>query len=184
LNNKTLYENYSRLSALKLYDAEFDRFSPPLFNPRGYNMYTCKKISNEHCCGVIDPSLFAINIKTFTESLHFNSCLNRKVSVDKKGYIKNCPSLSNHYGHVDETNLADITKTDDFKKLWNIKKDQISICKDCEFRHICTDCRAYRDNPDDIKSKPLKCGYNPYTAEWEDWSMNPLKQKSIKHYGF
>lgn len=181
--NKTLYENYSRLSALKLYDAEYNRFFSPLFNRRGYTIYTRKKIGNELCCGVIDSSLFAINIKTFTESLHFNSCLNRKVSVDKGGYIKNCPSFSNHYGHVDETNLADITNTDDFKKLWNINKDQISICKDCEFRHICTDCRAYRDDPDDIHSKPLKCGYDPYTAEWEDWSMNPLKQKSIKHYG-
>jgi hypothetical protein len=80
---------------------------------------------------------------------------------------------------------------------------QINICKDCEFRHhrvlgtsICTDCRAYVENPDacpdllgDILSKPLKClsrelggGYNPYTCEWEDWSTNPLKEKAIKHY--
>ncbi|NIG32274.1 grasp-with-spasm system SPASM domain peptide maturase, partial [Enterobacter sp. Ap-916] len=32
-------------------------------------------------------------------------------------------------------------------------------------------------------SKPLKCGYNPYTGEWEEWSINPLKQKAIKYYG-
>ncbi|WP_161094292.1 hypothetical protein [Elizabethkingia anophelis] len=32
-------------------------------------------------------------------------------------------------------------------------------------------------------SKPLKCGYNPYTGEWEDWNKNILKQKAIKYYG-
>lgn len=61
--------------------------------------------------------------------------------------------------------------------------DQIHICKDCEFRHICTDCRAYIEDPDDIYSKPLKCGYNPYTGEWAEWSTNPLKQKAIQYYG-
>jgi hypothetical protein len=38
------------------------------------------------------------------------------------------------------------------------------------------------ENPEDILSKPLKCGYNPYTCEWEDWSTNPLKEKAIKYY--
>jgi len=31
-------------------------------------------------------------------------------------------------------------------------------------------------------SKPLKCGYSPYTNEWEEWSTNPLKQKAIDFY--
>ena len=55
--------------------------------------------------------------------------------------------------------------------------------KDCEFRYICTDCRAYVEDPEDILSKPLKCGYNPYTGEWSEWSTNPLKQKAIDFYG-
>jgi len=69
------------------------------------------------------------------------------------------------------------------KKYWNITKDQIDICKDCEFRHICTDCRAYIEDPKNIYSKPLKCGYNPYTNDWSDWSANPLKQRTIEYYG-
>ena len=59
---------------------------------------------------------------------------------------------------------------------------KIHVCKDCEFRYICTDCRAYIEDPNDILSKPLKCGYNPYTAEWSEWSRNPLKQKAIEQY--
>lgn len=49
-------------------------------------------------------------------------------------------------------------------------------------RYICIDCRAYLENPNDITSKPLRCGYNPYMNEWENWSKNPLKLKSIKFY--
>ncbi|MBS1775203.1 MAG: hypothetical protein JSS64_02865 [Bacteroidetes bacterium] len=33
-----------------------------------------------------------------------------------------------------------------------------------------------------IYSKPLKCGYNPYTGEWEEWSSNPLKQQTMDYY--
>jgi radical SAM protein with 4Fe4S-binding SPASM domain len=55
----------------------------------------------------------------------------------------------------------------DFKKYWSITKDQINVCKDCEFRYICTDCRAYTTNIDNDYSKPLKCSYDPYKGKWE-----------------
>lgn len=32
-------------------------------------------------------------------------------------------------------------------------------------------------------SKPLKCGYNPYTNVWEEWSTNPVKEDAIAFYG-
>ena len=31
---------------------------------------------------------------------------------------------------------------------------------------IFSDERAYLTEPSNIYSKPLKCGYNPYTGEW------------------
>ena len=91
--------------------------------------------------------------------------------------------MKEHYGNIKDTTLQDALAHPDFKKYWFVNKDQISVCKDCEFRYICTDCRAYIENPEDMYSKPLKCGYNPYTCEWEEWSTNPLKQKAIEHYG-
>ena len=87
------------------------------------------------------------------------------------------------YGNITNDKLQDALKHPDFKKSWLISKDQVLTCKDCEFRYICTDCRAYLEDPEDIFSKPLKCGYNPYTCEWEEWSTNPLKQKAIDYYG-
>lgn len=37
----------------------------------------------------------------------------------------------------------------------------------CEFRYICIDCRAYLVAPENIYSKPQKCGYDPFTNKWK-----------------
>jgi SPASM domain peptide maturase of grasp-with-spasm system len=91
------------------------------------------------------------------------------------------------FGNIKDTTLEEALNHPDFKKYWNVTKDMIQVCKDCEFRHICTDCRAYTERTyferDIDLSKPLKCGYNPYTNEWAEWSTNPLKQKAIEFYG-
>jgi len=147
-------------------------------------IYTKKVNLSSKSCGVVSSDYFYVNQKKVLESLNCNSCLHKKVAVDVKGAIKNCPSMSKSFGNIKNTSLQEAIKNKDFKKYWNINKDQIHVCKDCEFRHICTDCRAYLEDPDDVYSKPLKCGYNPYTAEWEEWSTHPLKQKGIKYYKF
>jgi SPASM domain peptide maturase of grasp-with-spasm system len=123
-------------------------------------------------CGNIHHTFFATNIQSFAESLHYNSCLNQKISVDINGDIKNCPSIDSSYGNISTTHLKDALRHPDFKKIWGIHKDQIEECMDCEFRHICTDCRAYLSKPRNKYSKPLKCTYDPYTATWQDSRLN------------
>jgi len=96
--------------------------------------------------------------------------------------------MSQSFGNIKDTTLEKALLHPDFKKYWNLTKDEIEVCKDCEFRYICTDCRAYTErthtNAEGLDiSKPLKCGYNPYTGEWQEWSTNPLKEKAIKYYG-
>lgn len=145
--------------------------------------FTSNKVTNEKCCGLVDKDFFVMNVKNYFESKMFNSCLNRKLSIDSEGNIKNCPSMQESYGNIKDTTLADAIEKPGFKKYWDINKDKIHVCKDCEFRYICTDCRAYVEDPEDILSKPLKCGYNPYTGEWSEWTTNPLKQKAIDFYG-
>jgi SPASM domain peptide maturase of grasp-with-spasm system len=134
-------------------------------------------------CGIVDPQYFNLQLPHYTESLAHNTCLNRKIAIDAEGNIKNCPSMKEHFGNIRHTTLAKAIAKPGFRKYWSITKDQVTKCRDCEFRHICTDCRAYTDNPKDRYAAPLKCGYNPYTCCWEEWSTNPLKQQAIYHYG-
>ncbi len=151
-------------------------------NTLAHIYYIINDVTDHSNCGVINPNYFSININTMSESQKFNTCLNRKISIDTEGNIKNCPSMATSFGNIKDTTLTEALEKKGFKAYWKINKDKIKICKDCEFRHICTDCRAYLEDPKDIYSKPLKCGYDPYTNVWEDWSTNPLKTKTFQNY--
>ncbi len=125
-------------------------------------------------CGQIGVKYFTTDLKQVIESHTYNSCLNKKISIDEKGFIKNCPSLNQTFGNAQESSLIEAIEKNGFKNLWSLTKDKVDVCKDCEFRYICTDCRAYTKITDDIYSKPLKCGYDPYSNIWQDWSLNQL----------
>lgn len=134
----------------------------------GQVMLIPNEITSADHCGVIDPFYFSVDTKTFTESQQFNTCLNKKIGIDTQGEIKNCPSLQQSFGNIAHVSLHQAVLQKDFKHLWEINKDQVEICKDCEFRHICTDCRAFIQNSENEYSKPSKCNYDPYTATWQN----------------
>ncbi|WP_064966007.1 grasp-with-spasm system SPASM domain peptide maturase [Tenacibaculum ovolyticum] len=173
-----LYRKYKIISRMVIMGAKINKHL--LLN----QIICCKEILiTEKQCGKVSEKLFSPNMRTYLSSKSCNSCLNSKISIDINGRIKNCPSMRHDYGSIESTSIEEVLEIEDFKKNWKITKDQIDVCKDCEFRYICTDCRAYLENPKDIFSKPLKCGYDPYTNIWENWSINPLKQRAIKFYG-
>ncbi|MEA2464534.1 MAG: hypothetical protein QOJ98_2281 [Acidobacteriota bacterium] len=121
--------------------------------------------SAEHC-GHVHPAYFITGISLFTEAQAHNTCLNRKLSVDERGEIRNCPALPRSFGNARDTSLHAALLQDGFRELWNVCKDQVETCRDCEFRYLCTDCRAFVRAPGDPLSKPAKCSYDPYTARW------------------
>lgn len=176
-------KEFPRLGGLVIHSADINQQLVPPQVPRRMVAKIKEKISSHKHCGVVDQMYFTTTLELFTESQSFNSCLNRKIGIDVEGNIKNCPSVIENFGNIRDTSLEKVIQQPDFKKLWGLNKDQIEVCKDCEFRHICTDCRAFREVPSDILSKPLKCGYDPYSGEWSDWSNNPLKEKAISFYG-
>ena len=129
--------------------------------------YRREVIDSPQCCGQIHPGYFVASLGVFSEAQRHNTCLNRKISIDAESFIRNCPSLPAIYGNSNEVSLHSAVARRDFSKLWLINKDRIEICRDCEFRYICTDCRAFISNSSDIFSKPSRCTYDPYTARWQ-----------------
>jgi len=118
-------------------------------------------VKDEKSCGTVSHKYFNTRLEHILESINFNSCLNRKISIDTQGNIKNCPALKNSYGTINGTTISDVLSNNNFKKAWHITKDKIEVCKDCEFRYICTDCRAFLGDDFSIE-KPFKCNYDPY----------------------
>lgn len=161
-------EKYPRIKSVIFHSSNEDRFIlSHNDNNMGNIVYLKDTIISENHCGIINKNNMRVNLAIFTESQHHNTCLNRKISIDVNGEIKNCPSIQKSYGNIKDTTLEEALNKQGFKDLWNIKKDDIKVCQDCEFRYICTDCRVFIDNPSDIYSHPAKCKYNPYQAKWE-----------------
>jgi SPASM domain peptide maturase of grasp-with-spasm system len=150
----------------------------------GQVFFVKENANSEKDCGQISPNYFTVNMKTHMEAIDHNSCLDRKLSVDSKGFIKNCPSMPTSFGHVYDTTFSDVLDASQTSKYWFLDKSLVQVCRDCEFRFVCTDCRAYVANPDDVYSKPLKCGYDPYTGKWSDWKLNEENKKAFKYYDF
>jgi SPASM domain peptide maturase of grasp-with-spasm system len=122
-------------------------------------------------------------VGNYSEARLFNGCLNRKISIDATGQIRNCPSMSKSFGFADEQRLAAVLEDADFLAAGRIRKDDIEVCRECEFRYICSDCRAYIEDPTNQLSKPLKCGYDPTTGVWEPWYRPAFKSVVREFYG-
>lgn len=120
-----------------------------------------KNIESSSSCGDVDNNKkYCPSLKGYMESKLYNSCLNKMISIDENGLIKNCPAFQTSYGHIDHILLKDVAMKKEFQHLWYINKDVIESCKECELRYFCVDCRAFRKEQS-IYSKPLKCSYDP-----------------------
>lgn len=131
----------------------------------GYVQYTTQIITSANCCGIInkDNFVFPKFPRDFIEGIVRNKCLNRKISISVTGEIKNCPSMNISYGNIKKESLKEVYSNKKFQSFWYITKDKISICKDCEYRYVCNDCRAFAKSK---FGKPSKCSYDPYQALW------------------
>lgn len=123
-------------------------------------------VADHTSCGNISPHYFGCNVDFFKKALVSNSCLEGKVGIDVNGNIKNCPSQIANYGNIKKDKISEVVTQPNYLNQGKIKKDDIEVCRDCEYRYICLDCRAYTVEGKS-NSKPSKCNYNPYTGIWE-----------------
>jgi SPASM domain peptide maturase of grasp-with-spasm system len=159
-----LKERFFRLGMIVVYNAP----SGFELESRFYNLlFTSQESVSHENCGTVSMESFVINTQGYTRNRNYNSCLAHKVSVDKNGSICNCPSLNQTYGQVGATALQEVVARKAFQSQWELTKDQVPICSVCEFRWICTDCRAFTTAGIE-NGKPSKCTYNPFISLWAD----------------
>ena len=95
----------------------------------------------------------------------YNSCWGRKIAITRDGMIRPCIYSEIVIGDMLKEDIdAIIQKANEY---WNITKDKVEICKDCEFRYLCFDCReiAYREFNNIFAPNP-NCFYNPYSGKF------------------
>ena len=96
-----------RIASLSVFNAPENKNVHISSEGMGSILFSKSMITDKSHCGQIISDAFIINIKTFTEAQQHNTCLNRKISIDTEGYIRNCPSMKEHYGNIKDTTLQE-----------------------------------------------------------------------------
>lgn len=114
----------------------------------------------------IDNSYFHVNMKNYMESHSKNLFYNKKIILDSNGKLYADLSKERIISDLSEINydmIGDLFSNN----IWNISKNNIEVCKDCEHRYMCLDPRY----PVQISRKKYyfntECNYNPYIAKWQ-----------------
>lgn len=98
-------------------------------------VYTTDKLIN--WTENISVENFSINVKLFSEAMHFNLGLNKKVTITQKGEIKNYINHERTFGNVNTNTIQDIISSTEFQEKWILNNDKIEKCKECKYRYCC-----------------------------------------------
>lgn len=114
---------------------------------------------------------FTCSEDTLHKNMAGNSCLNGKLAVTSAGAVLPCIfARSWEVGNARTTDLEGILQTPRLLDVWSNTKDSAFVCRDCEYRYCCGDCRVLAggsSNRNAFLSNPYpRCSYNPYTGEW------------------
>ena len=93
-------------------------------------------------------------IKCFLDKIYINTNLDVFPCVMERRFI---------HGNFKNNRLQNILR----ENISTLSKDHINVCKDCEYRYACFDCRP-DSNGADKYAKPWYCTYDPYTGKWQD----------------
>ncbi len=112
--------------------------------------------------------VFWTSKESFKENFFYNSCWNGKIAITATGDIIPCIFARDEVvGNIRKNSFEQIEKK--IINKWSITKDDIEVCKDCEFRYCCHDCRPIAKGINgDTYSKYPRCCYDPYTGLWEN----------------
>lgn len=113
---------------------------------------------------------FSITKSKFDTSYSQNTCWHGKIAITETGQVIPCVfERSLFYGNVRNKSVKEIIDSDILKDNWFRNFSKIEVCKDCEYRFACKDCRPLGiSRCGNISSKNPRCLYNPYSGEWSE----------------
>ena len=113
------------------------------------------------------PDFSKVTRDRFIQRLHYNSCWPGKICITSNGDVIPCIMARNEIaGNITRDSLNDIIQNG-MREYWRLSKNKVAICKDCEYRYACNDCRPLvRGETDNLYAKSPDCLYNPHTGEW------------------
>lgn len=133
---------------------------------RGKNEHIrCRQFQN-----VKYKPFFETTSRSFLYAMNFNPCWGHMLFLRYDGKVVPCPHARNFVlGDVRKDSFIEILKTASLQ-AWSITLDKVEICRECEFRYLCSDCRplAFEENTAKLMKKNYRCLYDPYTGKWQN----------------
>lgn len=117
----------------------------------------------------ISSPFFRTSTEKFNLNKNWNNCWYGKMAVTSTGDVIPCIFERNMIiSNIKDNSLQDILKSSKLEKYWGITKDDVDVCKDCEYRYACNDCRPLALGVEgDMFAKYPRCKYDPYNGVWK-----------------
>ena len=117
-----------------------------------------------------EPLFPNCNFEKFRVAKHGHNCFSKKLCVCANGNVLPCVMERKIIlGNVFESSLQQIFQAEKAKYVRSLNKDKVEVCKDCEYRYCCFDCRPKAQGAsfnNNLYAKPADCLYDPYSGEW------------------
>jgi radical SAM protein with 4Fe4S-binding SPASM domain len=176
-NEMELQETSYFLSKLGVYNRPPDVIRPvgrginPEYFPEKYGLLSMR-----------EEPLFPVNKENFRKYMRWNSCWMGKAAITSTGDVLPCVfARDQKAGNIHEKSLEEIIE-EGLMDYWQMTRDEIEVCSDCEYRYLCQDCRPWAYGfTGSLNAKSPRCLYNPHKGEWED--KNQLTE-TIKEHRF
>jgi radical SAM protein with 4Fe4S-binding SPASM domain len=114
-----------------------------------------------------NKSLPRASVKDFFDKKQYNPCLNGKIAVTAAGDVLPCPVMRDDIlGNIKTTSIQKIFADEAIDTYWNLSKEKIVRCKQCEYRYACSDCRALEKAATGDLHGLKYCAYDPEQGKW------------------
>ncbi len=112
--------------------------------------------------------VFSANREDYEHNLQWNPCWAGKLTITNTGDVIPCiMGRTEVIGNVKVQPLREILESPRLASLWGLTKDQIDVCRDCEYRYVCGDCRPLAIAKGDLHGSMPRCTYDPLSGQWK-----------------
>ncbi len=104
----------------------------------------------------------------FFQRQKYNYCLNGTIAIASDGSIMPCPVWPIAIGNIHAPGgLRQPFRTHEINRYWEMTKDTVPVCRDCENRYACVDCSILEwAARTDSSADEHFCPYSPELGEW------------------
>lgn len=109
-----------------------------------------------------------VKAKIFFEHAQCNAWFSGHLAVTSYGDILPRPTAREEIiANIQDKDLIGVFRDEDMFKYWLLTKDEVEICRDCEYRYACVDNRPIeRSLSGKLKGRSEFCTYDPYKGAW------------------